>query len=104
MMNLLLAATAALTPIQAEIKEDFNSRLLDGESARYTWPERIDKRAYCGFVNARNRLGAYTGYQLFMTFTKKGQPVDVRLDEAPTHIIRTVCESLGYPLSPRDVK
>lgn len=56
------------------IRREFDSRLLDYPSARFR-DVRVtinasvegERGAYlCGFVNAKNRMGAYTGWQQFM--------------------------------------
>lgn len=42
-------------------------KLLDGESARWRWPKHVEEFGlYCGFVNAKNHMGAYTGFTPFM--------------------------------------
>lgn len=57
-------ASAAL---QTAVRRHFEMILLDAPSARWKWlPVRGDGRIYCGYVNAKNRIGGYTGFQMFM--------------------------------------
>lgn len=57
-------------PLSARAKADIirqvKDSLLDGESARWRWPLHQPKWGfYCGFVNSKNRMGAYVGFVPF---------------------------------------
>ena len=74
-MILLLGLAAALAspsprevPAQMKvaIQEALDRRLRDGVSARYLWPKDRGQGAYCGWVNAKNALGAYIGWQPYL--------------------------------------
>lgn len=76
MLLLLLAAHAALaqseprTPapvtdrIVADARDALDRRLLDFPSARFR-DVRGNALLICGFVNAKNRMGAYSGWDRF---------------------------------------
>jgi hypothetical protein len=75
-LGLLAASTAQMadTPnappsaaSRKAIMAAVGDKLLDGESARYRWPNEPVKphAGYCGFVNAKNSYGAYTGFKPF---------------------------------------
>jgi hypothetical protein len=59
--------------IRDVVTEGFN----DPDSARFRWlPLRSGAVAYCGMVNAKNRLGGYTGYSPFIVgLVTKGKVV-----------------------------
>ncbi len=59
-----------ITPDEKTVFESAVRReLKDPDSARFRWnPEVNDKGVYCGFVNAKNSYGGYTGFKLFMLF------------------------------------
>lgn len=101
---ILASAATPLPVIKSEIKADLNRRLLDGESARYIWPKRASKNAYCGFVNAKNRLGAYTGYRLFLTMTDGKGPVKVVVERNDSQIVPLLCKEFGYPVDAREAR
>ena len=70
-----LAKASAVYPhaITAEEKAVFEAAvrrdLKDPDSARFRWnPEVRDNVIYCGFVNAKNSYGGYTGFKLFLLF------------------------------------
>lgn len=52
----------AKTDIIRQVKDT----LIDGESARWRWPlHQPEWGVYCGFVNSKNRMGAYVGFVPF---------------------------------------
>jgi hypothetical protein len=68
-------------------------RLVDPESARFDWPYNFVadslKSAFgkrrtgywtCGYVNARNRMGGYSGRSLLFIMVRDGQVIDYDLD------------------------
>lgn len=51
---------------RAVIMKKADEVLFDGPSARWQWPDKLnDKDSYCGFINAKNRMGGYTGWRPF---------------------------------------
>lgn len=88
MMLLVVAALAALqaapaefpprgTPSEAQFahaRRELNERLFDYPSARFR-DVRGDDTRICGYVNAKNRMGAYTGWKLFGVLGSEGSLV-----------------------------
>lgn len=68
------ALALALSPLAETdkdvIRAEIRSMVKDPESARFQWIPHIgnkpDKTLVCGFVNARNGYGGYTGFQPFL--------------------------------------
>lgn len=97
---------------RAMIEREVRRVLIDPESARFRWaPQMLQSDIYCGFVNARNSMGGYTGFKLFMTFigTRKDGTRVVALAKISRPIGRLgesaeeqMCANYGYPLSPMD--
>lgn len=87
---------------QQAIRRYFDAKLFDGPSARWKWPkQQKDRGMYCGWVNARNRLGAYTGWTAyFVDFGPSGKvDHDVMLidpKEVMTDVFSGVCTRQGY--------
>jgi hypothetical protein len=96
--------------IVAQVKD----KLLDGESARWRWPKHVAEFGlYCGFVNAKNRMGAYTGFTPFMVLggvgdgpksTGEYKVFSVTMgrdnpDDTDTSVIMKMCADKGYDLS-----
>lgn len=107
---LLLQATDAPPPpaLQAKIKRHFDADLLDGPSARWKWPamRKSAKGLYCGWVNAKNKLGAYTGWKPFYVFEVNGK-VDGEIDDGQSStaiMLDVLCTQKGYDITepPRD--
>lgn len=70
---LTAAALAANIPTpaqQAIIKNAFEDVLVDAKSARFRWPEFIGTVTYCGWINAKNSFGAYTGWKQYFIFVR----------------------------------
>ena len=65
-----VALTAGSLPprqLRAGIQNKLDEQLLDGASARFKWlPLKNSKGFYCGLLNAKNYLGAYTGFKPFL--------------------------------------
>lgn len=64
--------TASLDPASgvskqnaAAMESEIKSHLVDPDSAKFTWWDYPNKGFYCGLLNARNRMGGYTGNTLF---------------------------------------
>lgn len=97
---------------RAMIERQVRRELIDPESARFRWaPQMLESDIYCGFVNAKNHMGGYTGFKLFMTFigtrhdgtrvvalAKISRPIG-RLQESAEE---RMCARYGYPLSPME--
>lgn len=63
--TLLAAQLPATDPPMSAVETAIKDGLIDGESARWRWfPARQTGAVvtYCGFVNAKNRMGGYTGF------------------------------------------
>jgi hypothetical protein len=103
---LLAAAAAATAPLpaarQQAIRRYYDAKLFDGSSARWKWPrQHRDRGMYCGWVNARNRLGAYTGWTAyFVSFDAAGKVKDDVMLTDPKDVITDVhagiCTRQGY--------
>ncbi len=75
---------------EAAVKQYFNHVLIDAESARYNFPLPLAQGALtlsgvrqfgwfiCGDVNAKNRMGAYTGYKPFLAYFSPSAPDTVQ--------------------------
>lgn len=70
MISLFVVAAAMAQPVpkpptpavQATIKRYWETELVDAPSARWLWPLQRDSKLYCGWINAKNRLGGYGGW------------------------------------------
>lgn len=109
-MIVALVALAVSTPnatLQRSIKSHFDAELLDGLSARWKWPAQRSPTMYCGWVNAKNRMGAYTGWTPFAVLIEKGKVKNGRLIGEPgvvNEIYAGGCTKAGYDINepPRD--
>lgn len=88
MIVMMMAAAAAMqgsgpgpvTPRQVEgAKAALDARLLDYPSARFR-DVRGTGLALCGFVNAKNRMGAFTGWTRFAWVTS-AEPFELYIDD-----------------------
>lgn len=88
----------AVTPAeQSAIKAYFDATLLDGPSARWRFPRRVkSERSYCGFVNAKNRMGAYTGWAPFIVTLERGKVTYGDAERVDGGAVRIMCEVIGY--------
>lgn len=101
---------ASKRDIIAQVKD----KLLDGESARWRWPKHVAEFGlYCGFVNAKNRMGAYTGFTPFMVLGGVGDgpkatgqfkvfSATLATDnpsDGDTVVVNKMCADKGYDLS-----
>lgn len=90
MLLFTVAAVAALLQAQApgpvtdaivrDAKAALDSRLLDYPSARFR-DVRGNALLICGFVNAKNRMGAYTGWDRF-AYVDLGEEPYLLVDDA----------------------
>lgn len=103
-MLLLLALVGSQPPaaVQTAVKEAVGKELADPFSAQYDWQTVKSEVAYCGWVNAKNQLGAYTGYQPFFVLyavnAKSGQAKVYDVDMEP-NIVTPMCLRNGYRLT-----
>lgn len=59
---------------KTEIRTAVKRELLDPDSARFRWnPEMLEPEHYCGFVNAKNRMGGYVGFKAFIIDYEDGR-------------------------------
>lgn len=109
MILLMLAALAGgidhpVSAVEAAVVD----RLIDGESARWRWfPPRTAENGevtYCGFLNAKNRLGGYSGFNpVWITGTWSGDrfiPSNVEFAQGPylDGIAARQCIAVGYDM------
>lgn len=103
LMSLLLAS--AVVPsgaVQTAIKESVGKELADPFSAQYDWQPVRDEMLYCGWVNAKNQFGAYTGYKPFMVLYSVGNKsgkVSVYSADLEPHVVTPMCLQKGYRVS-----
>lgn len=88
---------------QTAVKHYFDLKLMDGVSARYIWPARKTANWYCGFVNAKNMMGAYTGWRQFsVSFTETGAIDRIQvIDEDRRDSNAILCDAFKYPREPQ---
>lgn len=80
------------------------ARLVDPESARFTWTAGFTRGEYkpflqgkvrgyiaCGYVNAKNRMGGYTGATSFVTVVAQDRIVYAELDRRAGGMIAEQC-------------
>lgn len=107
----VVAAPKQFTPAQkTQIVAQIKDQLLDGDSAKWRWPAIMaDDATYCGFFNAKNRMGGYTGFKPFMisyTIGKDGKAI-VHLSylstddpmAMPSFMAASLCKGAGYSLT-----
>lgn len=82
---LLAAATVTERPVtpaeQGAVRRYFDGVLFDGQSARWRFDKVRGDLFVCGYVNAKNQLGAFTGWKPF--YWSKGDKtggIDTRAD------------------------
>ena len=84
-------------------------RLKDPESARFRrsaeirpgyWQEFLGGRHWgyysCGWVNARNSFGGYTGESRYVAVWHKGQVLLVDMDDTGDSLVATQCSRSGF--------
>lgn len=116
----VMAADAPVKPRPITLAEkkaiiaQFSTMLLDGQSAIWRWPLVQNGASvagdYCGFVNAKNRMGAYVGFHAFYIFIFRppGKPVTAAggmlISEADPQslansIVPDLCAGAGYSVT-----
>jgi hypothetical protein len=102
-MLLLLALVASLNTFHADAEAAARTRLRDPESARFRWPTPSpDARGSselrtCGWVNAKNAYGGYSGEVQFYVVRDKDFKI-VSLEFEPDHpaMVSGMCRYLGF--------
>lgn len=89
--------------VREEMKDPDSAKFYHGD---FPYPDNTF--IYCGYVNAKNSYGAYTGKQLFATFVavnKDKKTVAASFDTnsqtgAPTEpsVLASICANAGYDL------
>lgn len=90
---------------KTQIQQKLDLILKDGASARFLWQTRLHADFYCGFVNAKNSMGGYVGWNLFSAHFDRsaanGQVVaKVSLSADDEASVRLECARHGYATSP----
>lgn len=75
---------------QSRTKQHFNRTMFDGPSARWQFAYKKGDFLICGFVNGKNRFGAYVGWTPFLYDTKNGTG-DIYTDENRLWLWDTLC-------------
>ncbi|WP_411340308.1 hypothetical protein V6U71_21470 [Sphingopyxis sp. J-6] len=78
---------------KAKIVAEADKLLFDGPAARWQWGLRKSDFIYCGFVNGKNRMGAYVGWTPFY-YTDRGLRIISPGDSTITY--EGLCSSAGY--------
>jgi hypothetical protein len=112
-IGISLPAGAADRPYQlaprhkADIVRQVKDRMNDGESARWRWPlHQPEFGTYCAWFNAKNQLGAYTGWTPFLVIggvgggpKSTGQFDVIQAEIGNPDIVARMCADAGYDLS-----
>ena len=96
-------ATRPATEQEVEaIRNGMERQLADARSARFDTVQVDDEGHICGLVNAKNRMGAYVGYQAFtgMLFEIDGKLTAIPMGVGEDSISRKMCASKGFVLPP----
>ncbi|ATH99545.1 hypothetical protein EGY22_13065 [Alcaligenes faecalis] len=95
---LLAAAYVARSYMLHQAREPILARLNDPDSAQFRNERFIGgwtiSGAMCGEVNAKNRMGGYTGYVKYYTVLSGGVPVDSHVVETGDPSGETMFEDL----------
>lgn len=88
------------------VRKAVTETLKDPESAHFRWTKRLGKDStYCGWVNAKNSYGGYTGFMPFVAIVatlSDGSSVATTLDLGGSDnvdFISNFCVSKGVDLS-----
>jgi hypothetical protein len=98
----LAAATATFTPRplspaeKASIMRQADELMFDGPATRWQWPERRNAKFYCGKLNGKNQLGAYTGWRLF--YVNEGA---FNIIDKEGSVYEGLCGAYGYYPKPQ---
>lgn len=65
MLSIVAAAFLAATPAPSHVVEAVKAELKDPDSAKFKGVKQTSPGYWCGWVNAKNGYGGYTGYSVF---------------------------------------
>lgn len=100
---ILAAAGAAISPTpsdfpskqgKAEVRAAFDRKLFDGTSARYLFEPAKSDDFVCVWVNAKNRMGAFTGWTVYIVSKSKAGEVSISDSDVMTELF---CGEAGEP-------
>lgn len=92
-----------------QIAENYiRGRLVDPKSALFEWPNgfKDNNQAYvtCGYVNARNRMGGFTGRTAFIISLKDMAVIYYDMDEGgKMGVVELGCKSANFPPPPSEM-
>ena len=96
------APSGAVTNSQIEAaRRALDAQLLDYPSARFR-DVRGNDRYICGFVNAKNRLGAFSGWSRFVSVKSSGRLYLDGSSDGDRSLIDTFCGEDGLRNQGRD--
>ena len=86
----------------AAIRKEMNKRLFDAESARFSdvavYQDKDLSGPACGMINAKNRMGGYTGYHAFMAYLLRSGAdlavVVIGIDSDEAGVVAQMCSEL----------
>lgn len=86
---------------QQAVRTYFGAALVDAPSARWRWPnQERDRDFYCVWINAKNRMGGYTGWEIHAVQFRDGKPGALTITlENMGNGDRSKCDELGYDTS-----
>lgn len=104
MKSLIVAALAAQTllsgpPIEDQFRwarDAFDRQMIDYPSARFR-DVHADRRRICGYVNGKNRLGAYSGWKRFVVMGIEDAEAQIEGDEDFPGAISMMCDEDPIP-------
>lgn len=79
---------------ETDAKNDVKAQLIDAESAKFQNIQIFENGNYCGQVNAKNRMGGYSG---FVEFSKQNAHVEIDT----YHDLNLACRYAEIPLLSR---
>lgn len=102
-LSMLFGASVALSSgDKSRIQAEMRGKLLDEVSARFVWPAKTGPNGeVCGYINAKNAFGAYSGYQKFVAFEGKFKLITIMLERQNGDIfvpvVNDACKQVGFP-------
>lgn len=104
MISMMLAAALATQALKPPSEAQFqaaraalNEQLLDYPSARFR-DVRGSESMICGYVNSKNRLGAYTGWSRFAAYA--GGSLYISDQDGGDAIMVEVCDMVEFSPDP----
>jgi len=98
LMFTVMASHAATAEVSiAAVKKYVLSVLKDPESARFYNVQAFnDNTIVCGYVNAKNSYGGYTGKQVFLVSFDSGRPAVAWIDKDDEDRAMFTCTNWGW--------